>query len=258
MAVKTAVKKRKSRRCTVTDRSLATFGISISADLHFVHRQAPRVVLKWGNARTKRCRRCIQLEFVHPCVRDVCVWPIMFPISYSSPSNICFTFQSCTWVSKTQCVCVRARSCVHRSAAALTWSLSHHVSLMMSLLSGTSLYWITSSSSDSIWHDTMALDANAHIDTQHIQYANYHCYSCKKKWGGKKMTWRQMVWKPILCRSTGSLKPRNGWKYWGKFVGSFPLRGICWLVCTQCLLMSITMGARSSLGSWERPLFACT
>lgn len=50
-----------------------------------------------------------------------------------------------------------------------------------------------------------------------------------------------MVWKLILCRITGSLKPRDGWKYWGECVGSFPpprgasvgdvcsfARSVCW------------------------------
>ena len=38
----------------------------------------------------------------------------------------------------------------------LTCSLSHQIWRMISRRSGTSLYWITSSSSDSMWQETMA------------------------------------------------------------------------------------------------------
>lgn len=52
-----------------------------------------------------------------------------------------------------------------------TCSLSHQIWRMISRRSGTSLYWITSSSSDSIWQDTIAWRKQSHsipITTEQI------------------------------------------------------------------------------------------
>lgn len=77
----------------------------------------------------------------------------------------CFSLGTVAFpTSASHCITVWTREHLraHASCAAVTWSLSHHVSLMMSLLSGTSLYWITSSSSDSIWQDTIAWEPKTH------------------------------------------------------------------------------------------------